>query len=153
MLDPGAQTLSHYLQIALSLSLSIQLHHFPTLRYIPVCTLPFFPTPNLASSMWSGKMALRSTEFIVFTVPHPKGTETLPLSGSIPVPSENSDWPWLGHMPPPGPVSRPRKLETSNWSAWGRAEPWLEQARGDFTKRKLSGCYRKKRQGMLVRQK
>lgn len=37
------------------------------------------------------------------------------------------------------------ELETSNWPAWGRAELWLEQETGVFTKGKRSAYYQKKR--------
>ena len=51
--------------------------------------------------------------------------------------NENSDWPWLGHIPaaPPPPP------------AWGRAEPWLEQGRGNFTKGKLLSKEEKRNAG------
>ena len=74
---------------------------------------------------------------IIFTLLHPRGTETLPFSRSVPMLNENSDWPWLGHIPaaPPPPP------------AWGRAEPWLEQGRGNFTKRKLLSKEEKRNAG------
>lgn len=66
---------------------------------------------KMASSTWSRKMEKwfpRSSRVnsIVLTVSHPRGAEILPFSRLISIPDENFNWPYLGHMIPPGFIIR-----------------------------------------------
>lgn len=110
----------------------------------------------MASSTRSRKMGKwfpRSSRVnsIVLTVSHPRGAEILPFSRPIPIPDENSNWPYLGHMIPPGFIIRFR-CWTPLTGQPGQNHDWRRKE-ATLPKENWVAITKKKRKEMLGRQK